>query len=193
MAWVAAIAVDSDASSGLQFSGLGDVATWATLVFTVVTALIAGGGFLLIWRRDRRQALADLHVSLTSGETAHARNVIGTLLYSSDTTANPGREESIESYFAMIWALQRARNVFRAHRITWRALNTPQSRLSKIMSAGSTDATLALTWNLVEIAENVGQFHEKYGEAWSVDDGDAWAEMDEYIHGQGLNDKRPAV
>lgn len=181
------------ASSGLQLSGLGDLATWASLAFTIVTAVVAGCGFWLLRRRDRRQALADLHGSLTSGETAQARNVIGTLLYAQDTADHPSRLTSIEAYFALIWALQRARNVFRAYRIRWQPLDTPQSRLSKLMNAGSNDASLALTWNLVEIAENVGQFHVKYGEAWAVDDFDAWAEMDAYIHREGLRRERRSI
>lgn len=190
---MAAVVANSQASSGLQFSGLGHLATWVSFGFTVITAGAAVVGFVLLRLRDRRQALADLHVSLTSGETAQARNAIGTLLYSSDTTVHPGREAAIESYFALIWALQRVRNVFRAYGIAWRTLDAPQSGLSKIMNAGSKDASLALTWNLVELAENVGQFHEKYGEAWSVDDGDAWAEMNGYIHGQGSTTQQPAA
>jgi len=186
----ATVLAHSVVSSWLQFSGLGDVATWVTLGFTVITAVVAAIGFWLLRQRDRRQALADLHASLTSGETAHARNVIGTLFYSDDEKARPDREAAIESYFALIWAVQRARNVFRAYGIPWRSLDTPQSGLSKLMSAGSNDASLALTWNLVEIAENVGRFHEKYGEAWSVDDGDAWADMDGYIPGKRVDVNR---
>src|SRR5690606_41422494 len=45
----------------------------------------------------------------------------------------------------------------------------------------STDASLALTWNLVEIAENVVRFHDLFGREWSVEDEDAWADISEYV------------
>ncbi|WP_460800812.1 hypothetical protein [Microbacterium sp. GXF6406] len=177
---------EGTAAIGLQFSGLGDLAAWATLAFTVVTALLAGIGFGLVRLRDRRQALADLHVSLTSGETAQARNVIGALLYGSAEAATPTRLEAIEAYFMLIWAVQRARNVFRIFRIRWHALNESQGRLSSLMHTGRSDASLALTWNLIEIADNIMQFHDKYGEKWGVDDADAWADIGSYLVEGGL-------
>lgn len=173
----------------MQFSGMGDVATWATLAFTVIAGLAAAGAFWVLRRRERRQALTELHSSLTSGETAQARNVIGTLLYSSSDERRPGKADSIEAYFALIWALQRARNVFRTFNIHWTPLTASQGRLASLMSAGSKDASLALTWNLVEIAENVARFHDLYGQEWSVSDKDAWTDIIAYVDVESL--RRP--
>lgn len=171
---------------GLQFSGVGDLATWVSLLFTVIAGVAAASAFLVLRRRERRQALTELHTSLTSGETALARNTIGSLLYAVDGSDRPDRSASIEAYFALIWALQRARNVFRTFGVRWTPLNEQQSRLSSIMRAGSTDATLALTWNLVEIAENVVRFHDLLSEEWSVEDDDAWRDISGYVDADAL-------
>ncbi|MEV7631208.1 hypothetical protein AB0N64_02240 [Microbacterium sp. NPDC089318] len=170
----------------LQFSGVGDLATWISLAFTVIAGAAAAGAFWMLRRRERRQALTELHSSLTSGETATARNILGTLLYSRAEDDLPGRGESIEAYFALIWALQRARNVFRTFGIHWTRLDAPQGRLSSVMRSGTTDATLALTWNLVEIAENVIRFHDVYSHEWQVDDEDAWADISAYVDAESL-------
>ncbi len=166
--------------SGLVFSGLGDLATWVSVAFTLVAGAAAAGAFVHLRRRERRQALTDLHVSLTTAETARARNTIGALLYG-DQSSSPSKAESIEAYFALIWALQRARNVFRTYGFHWRELNQPQRRLSALISPRKRDASLALTWNLTEIAENVVRFRDLYQRAWAIEDADAWADVGTYI------------
>ncbi|MDL9978602.1 hypothetical protein [Microbacterium candidum] len=171
---------------GFAFSGPGDLATWVSVVFTLIAGASAAIAFVMLRRRERRQALTDLHASLTSGETARARNTIGTLLYSNEAGDQPTRTESIEAYFALIWALQRARNVFRTYSLYWRALDAPQSRLHSIAPSRSSDASLALTWNLTEIAENVVQFHDLYSAKWAIEDEDAWDDIGTYVNAERL-------
>jgi len=168
-------------------SQTGDLATWVSTTFTVVTGVAAVFVYVRLRRRDRRQALTDLHVSLTTAETAVARNTIGTLLYSTDRRDTPPRLECIAAYFALIWAIQRARNVFRTFGLPWQSLEAPQSRSRSAISARATkDASQALTWNLVEIAEGVVRFHFEYAEAWSVEDEDAWKEINTYVSADAI-------
>lgn len=171
--------------TGLSLSGLGDLATWASLLVTLLGAIAAGLAFWWLRRRERRQALTDLHASLTSGETAHARHIMGTLLYA-DPQDRPAKLDSIAAYFALIWALQRARNVFRTFGMHWRELNQPQTRLSALSATGRKDASIALTWNLTEIAENILRFRAEYKTIWNVEDGDAWADVGAYITGERI-------
>lgn len=167
---------------GIEVSGAGDLATWVSVVFTVIAGVAATAAFAFLRRRERRQALTDLHASLTSGETARARNTVGTLLYATEPDGKPTKLEAIEAYFALIWALQRARNVFRTYSLAWRALDASPSRLSRLMVARDDDASLALTWNLTEIAENVVRFHDLYSDAWGVEDADAWSDIGVYVN-----------
>lgn len=162
-------------------SGSGDLAAWASVVLTAVAAVAAGYGFFYVRARERREALAALHASLTSGETAVARNTIGTLLHGGRRD-RPSRLDCIQSYFALIWSLQRARNVFRAHNLHWKTLQAPNSRVRRAARGGRPDeATIALTWNLREIAENVVMFHDRYSTSWSVEDDDAWTDVSEFV------------
>lgn len=175
---------------GVHFSGTGDLASWASLAFTVIAGVVASCAFVVLRRRERRQALAELHGALTSGETARARNTIGTLLYSKTKRGLPTRLESIEAYFALIWALQRARNIFRTFGIRWNPLNEPQKRLTGLMRSGRADASVALTWNLTEIAENIVRFHDQYCGIWRVEDKDAWADVGAYVDADRLRQIR---
>jgi len=166
---------------GVELSGIGDLAAWIAVVFTALAGAAAIAVFATLQSRERRQALSDLHASLTSAETAQARNVIGALLYSRAEDDKPGRLASIEAYFALIWALQRARNVFRTYRIRWIPLEPTKGRLSELTRPGRKDAKLALTWNLDEIAENVVRFRDLFGREWAVEDADAWADIGTYV------------
>ena len=160
----------------------GDLAAWASVCLTV---LAAGGtiyAFVTLRRRDKRQALTDLHTALTTGETAAARNTLGTLLYSVDDQVRPPRADCIAAYFALIWSLQRAQNVFLTHGVKWKALHTPQRSLTEVMARGRrSDAEAILTWNLNEIAESVVLFHHDFGGRWAVTDDDAWKDISRFI------------
>ncbi|GAA3939603.1 hypothetical protein [Microbacterium soli] len=166
---------------GVELSGFGDLATWIEVLCTAVAGGAAVLVFVTLRLRERRQALTDLHTSLTSGEIAQARNAIGALLYSGIDGGRANRLASIEAYFTLIWAVQRARNVFRTFRIRWTSLGAPQRQIVTRMHAGWKDASLALTWNLTEIAENIVRFHDLYGREWSIEDTDAWADISAYI------------
>lgn len=161
---------------------IGDLATWVGVLLSLVTATIAAVVFFGLRRRERRQALSDLHVALTSGETAAARHAMGTLLYSPQTSDHPSRLDAIAAYFALIWALQRSRNVFRTYLLPANELDSPMSRWSAVTRGRSRrDAAEALSWNVTEIAENVVRFHDKFGEPWAVDDADAWKDISQFV------------
>ena len=165
----------------------GDVASWATLLFSVVTAAAAGGAFLGLRKRERRLALADLHTALTTGETAAARNTIGTLLYAAAPKDRPSRHECIRAYFSLIWAVQGARNVFRAQLLPNKQLDAPLSRWEEITRRRHMkDAAAALTWNLSEISENLVRFHDFYGSVWGVQDRDAWEEIGVFVNADAI-------
>lgn len=165
----------------------GDVATWAALIYSVLTALAAGAAFFRLRKRERRQALAELHTSLTTGETAAARNTIGTLLYSASPEDRPARIECISAYFSLIWAVQRARNVFRAQLLPTSQLDSPISRWEAVTRGRRMkDAAAALSWNLAEIAENLVQFHDLHGSEWDVRDKDAWDEIGKFVNADGI-------
>lgn len=155
----------------------GDIAAWASLIVSIFAGAAAVVVFVSNGRRDRRTAVSSLHVSLTSGEIAAARHIVGNLLYSNTSNVEGGRSEAISAYFILIWAMQRSRNVFRIYKLEWR----PLKQASAVPRASARDVMDALTWNLSEIAENLSRFHEEYGERWSVDDADAWDEMREFF------------
>lgn len=172
--------------SDFELSGLGDLATWVSVLLTVIAGVTALFGFVTLHRRERKQALTELHSSLTSGETAQARNTIGTLLHAQDEADRPARLESIAAYFSLIWAVQRARNVFRIYSLEWQDLEAPSTRLGRIKAPRRGDAKEALTWNLSEIAVNIVQFHDLYGADWGVEDKDAWNDIGRYVNADRL-------
>ncbi|WP_449407304.1 hypothetical protein [Microbacterium maritypicum] len=165
---------------------VGDWTSALGVLFSILTAVVAAFAFGSLRKRERRQALTDLHASLTSGETAAARNVIGTLLHSPNSREHPSRLDSISAYFTLIWSLQRARNVFRTQLLPAKELNAPMSKWERLVPGRLRDATEALTWNLDEIAGNIVRFHDVYGTKWNVEDDDAWAEISAYINAERL-------
>ena len=98
---------------------VGDWATWVGSIGALVIAVVAGAATWQLRRRERRLALVELHAVLTSGEIAAGRNTIGTLLYSESPDEVPSRLESIEAYFRLIWAVQRACNTFLLYKFDW--------------------------------------------------------------------------
>ena len=160
--------------------GLPEAATWIGALGALSTAAIAIVLASQLRNRERRQALVDLHTSLTSGETANARNAIGTLLYSKKHRRHVDELEAIDAYFRLIWAIQRARNVFRVHGFHWTSLDGPE-RKNWAQQKRKVEIESALSWNLQEIADNVVEFHLKYCKKWNVEDHDAWDEMSVFL------------
>lgn len=161
-------------------NGWPELASWIGAAGAFATAMIAIVLAVQLRKREKRQALVELHASLTSGETAAARNTIGTLLHSKKKNAKPDVLTSIDAYFKLIWAIQRARNVFRVHGFHWTSLGETW-KWNRVKRARSKEIQAALTWNLKEIADNVVQFHAEYGEKWDVEDADAWLELSAYL------------
>jgi hypothetical protein len=166
----------------------GDLAGWAAVLFSLATSIVVVCVWFQLRQRERRIALTDLHLSITTGETAVARDVLGTLFYSPrEGRDQPTRADAISSYFKLIWALQRARNVFHAYGFTWTTLDTSPSRLEAgRRRRGGEDAARIMSWNLIEMARNIVMFHDTYGIDWSIADEDAWNEMASYLNPDGI-------
>jgi len=88
---------------------------WIAALTPVPIAVVAGWYTLLIRRRETQQALADVHRELTTGEVAHARDVIGTMLYAPDRRNEFTRSQLIQAYFALYWCVERVDNVAQIH------------------------------------------------------------------------------
>ncbi|MBF4570484.1 hypothetical protein ITJ57_17090 [Plantibacter sp. VKM Ac-2880] len=157
----------------------GDLAGWASVLITLGSSIVLIFVWVHLRRRERRLALAELHLSITTGETAEARDLLGSLFYS-PAEDGPSRSESIAAYFKLIWAVQRARNVFHAYKFTWTTLDTAPSRLASD-SRRVSDAERIMSWNLIEMARNIVMLHDEYGIDWSIQDEDAWREMASYM------------
>lgn len=148
----------------------GDWATWIGSFGAIATASFAG---VISWQlraRERRQAIASIHFDLTTGETAHARDVIGTVLYARTGLKRAGQENAIAAFFKLYWAIQRAENTYRVHKLdpaTSKKLNGQKE--------------LFLSWNFREIVQNIVAFHDHYGERLNIQDSDAWNSFEDRI------------
>ncbi|WP_418516901.1 hypothetical protein ACNUCX_06740 [Curtobacterium flaccumfaciens pv. flaccumfaciens] len=149
-------------------------------VVTAATAIVLAAQ---LRKRERARALSDLHEHLTTGETAHARDTLGTLLYSKQYQRKVKRLDAISSYFRLIWAVQHARNVFDRYKLDWSLRVSPDTFLARSRfrrrwrTKQAREIANALTWNLREIEENLNRFHYEYSEHWAVEDDDAWQEL----------------
>jgi hypothetical protein len=152
---------------------MGDLPTWIGAVGGVIAAAAAVVTGLFAWRissqlrdRERRQALADLHHDLTTGEVAHARHVVGSAIYGRPDERSIG--EAISAMFALYWAVQRVANLRLVHSSTSNSAADLQTREF-------------LTWNLDEIVSNIVEFRHKYREELQIRDDDAWQSFIAYV------------
>lgn len=154
-----------------------DPLAWISAIGSLGTAAIAVALAIELRNRERRQALVDLHVSLTTGETARARHVVTSVLLAAQHQNKAERLFAIESSFGLIWAMQRARNVFRLHRFDW----TPVAEVDAPRRARTREVEAMLSWNLREIALAAVEFHTRFGVSWKIRDDDAWTELSGYL------------
>lgn len=146
-----------------------------------LTAVIAIVLAAQLRNRERRLALVDLHISLTTSETAEARDVIGTLIYGRGLAGRARKQDAISAYFKLIWALQRARNVYIVYGFDW-GQERRSLRRRLVSSSREREARNLLTWNVTEIADNVALFHANYAEKWDIEDDDAWRDIAPYLY-----------
>lgn len=82
-------------------------------VSSTLIALLSATVAILVFRRQRRQAdfelARSLHQDLTSGDVAHARDLLATLHYpGSRVLDDPAGAEAIRSaYFTVLWSFER--------------------------------------------------------------------------------------
>lgn len=150
----------------------GDVATWIGSCGAVIAALLAGAISIQLRSRERRQAIASIHADLTTGETAKARDTIGTVLYASGGLQTVGPQEAISAFFKLYWAVQRAEN-------TYRVFNFDPATSKKMNG----QQEYFLSWNFREIVQNIVDFHHKYGDQLRIADQDAWQSFKERLRG----------
>ena len=141
-------------------SDLANVIAACASVLTAIFAILISFG---LGRREKRQAIASVHVDLTTGEAAAARDVIGSVLYARNGLGSVGRERAISSYFKLYWAVQRAEN-------TYRVLNLRADSTGRFEN----DEEAFLSWNFREIVQNIVEFRRRYGSRLRVQDDDAW-------------------
>ena len=140
------------------------VMSTATAVASMAVAIVALGYTWAQERRDVKRALSAMHADLTSGEVAHARDVVGDLRFGvvakgrmTCAKKNRGREE-IRAYFTLIWAVERVDNA---------------------LSMYTTRRTLRLEhyvkWNLDELTRNIVWLRQAHGSRLGISDQDAWS------------------
>lgn len=78
------------------------------LVTAVVAILVAGAVYLGQSRRTDLESARQLHLDLTSGEVAKARQLFGTLRYGSELEKVAIRtDEALTAYFTILWCFER--------------------------------------------------------------------------------------
>jgi hypothetical protein len=144
-------------------SSISDLTNLVAAIASVLTAVFAIAISVGLRRRERRQAIASVHFDLTTGETALARDVVGSALYAPEGLARVGNEAAISSYFKLYWAVQRTEN-------TYRVFNLRRDRLGRLDS----DEEAFLSWNFHEIVQNIVEFRRRFRDELAIQDEDAW-------------------
>lgn len=139
---------------------------WANIIAACASVLTAIFAILISFglaRREKRQAIASVHIDLTTGETAAARDAIGSVLYARNGLRTVGRERAVSSHFKLYWAIQRAEN-------TYRIFNFRPDATGKFEN----EEEAFLSWNFREIVQNIVKFRRRYGSQLHIEDDDAW-------------------
>ncbi|MFJ3035637.1 hypothetical protein ACIPC2_14610 [Curtobacterium pusillum] len=163
----------------------GSAADWVAAAAGIVTAGTAITLAVALERRERTQALTELHVALTTGDIGRARNVLGTLMYSRKYRHSVSELDGISAYFQLMWAVHHAYNVFNHYKLEWDFRHgtptaAPQGRRTPRQAQIISNA---LTWNLQEIEHNLERFHDAYADKWEIEDADAWSELQRIVKG----------
>lgn len=163
----------------------GSAADWVAAAAGLVTAGTAITLAVALERRERTQALTELHVALTTGDIGSARNVLGTLMYSRKYRHSIPELDGISAYFQLMWAVHHAYNVFNHYKLDWTFRHgTPTSGTqSRKAPRQARVISNALTWNLQEIEHNLERFHDAYADKWEIEDADAWSELQRIVKG----------
>jgi hypothetical protein len=142
-----------------------DIANTAAAIGAITAAGTAIVIAAQLRSRDRRQAFADAHLDLTTGETAQARDVIGTVLYSNRGIRGVSTDEAIGALFRLYWAVQRLENLYRVF-----GIQMGNGRTTKIGRLHDS----YISYNFKEIVSNVVAFRHKYHERLRIADNEAW-------------------
>lgn len=142
--------------------GWNDIGTLVGGVSASVAAIVAVVIAVQLDARERRQALASVHVDLTTGDTARARDIIGQVLYSKKGLKAVDRDAAISAFFRLYWAVQRLENAYLVYRIT-----TKRARWQGLHET-------FLTYHFNEIAFEVAEFRRRHKQALEIADNDAW-------------------
>lgn len=139
-----------------------DWASTVAAVGAVIAAVVAIVIAVQLSQRERRQALASVHVDLTRGETAKARDLIGSVLYSKRGIKAVDPQSAIAALFRLYWAVQRLENVYRVYRIK------PNAQRSRRLHE------TYMSYNFNDVVKNLVQFRQTYGAKLGVSDDEAW-------------------
>jgi hypothetical protein len=138
---------------------MSDLSNLVAAIALVVAAVFAIAISVGLRGRERRQAIASVHIDLTTGETASARDVIGSVLYGPGLAA-VGAEAAISSYYKLHWAVQRTENAYRVFKLKPEKLDR--------------DIEDFLSWNFREIVQNIVKFRQTYRDELEIADEQAW-------------------
>jgi len=164
----------------LFFAGLAAIAP-------VCIAIVAAWYTHQARRREKRQALANIHRELTTGEVAVARDVIGVALYAQSPRNHLDDASLIRAYFQLYWCVERVDNLAQIHakpdspkRVQKKISRDERKPFSRRKSEPwrwqwETQKSEFLTWNLDEIVGNIIRFRHGFAEMLNIDDDDAWA------------------
>lgn len=161
---------------------------WATPsivdLFSLIVAfgigVIAGGYTLWERRRRNKEAIADLHRELTTGEVANARDVIGTYFYAPTPRKNAIDDGQLtKAYYQLCWAIERVSNIIRARGFHLHFPDTKTSRAARalrcVRAKWSGDVSAGLGWSLDEILRNIARLHTQEHDRLHLDDDDVQA------------------
>jgi hypothetical protein len=154
-----------------------DLLAIAATVTAIAASLAAVAGFAYSnaqSARAKQASLAAVHSELTTGETAAARNVMGTFRYTQHgASASPGSGDGVtdaevrQAYFVILWAIERADNA-----------------LSHYSARDQHRASGFIRWNLDELTRNVVWFRSMHAERLGVSDEDAWTSFTGHLRSE---------
>ena len=158
---------------------MGDMSMWGTLVLGLAATVISIAAFVQSARVAKREsygAARDILTDLTTGEIAHARDVIGILRHGGEA-AWKGLDYSdvINQYYVLEWALERAGYGFQGLRP---AGHQVQDSMRK-----------AIRWHINELLTALTLLHDSFDR--NMVDAETWGLLHDLVKEMELSPSPP--